>query len=67
MSETLGEALPREIKRCQELLSHYASIGPSGNFGVIMIQAEITAARKAMIESDPVAMLRAFINLKECK
>ena len=29
-TETLGTALPKEIERCQELLSEYKAIGPAG-------------------------------------
>lgn len=65
--ETLGDALPKEIERCQELLVAYAEIGPSGNFGAAMIKASIAAAHKAMMEGDVVEMLRCFNALKECQ
>lgn len=65
--ETLGDALPKEIQRCQELLTQYAAIGPTGIFGYTMIQADIAAAHKAMMEGDVVAMLRAHETLKGCK
>lgn len=62
---TLGEELPREIERCQELLCQYVEIGPAGKFGAAMIRAEIAAAHKAMVEGDVVAMIRAYQALKE--
>lgn len=65
--ETLGDALPAEIKRCQALLPHYDAIGPVGAFGKAMIQADIDAAIKAMAEGDVVAMLRAYNALKDCE
>ena len=65
--ETLGTALPKEIQRCQELLTEYAALGPVGAFGHTMIQSDIAAAHKAMMEGDVVAMLRAYNALKECK
>jgi len=65
--ETLGTALPKEIERCQELLSDYRAIGPAGDFGHAMISADIAAAHKAMIENDCVAMLKAYEALKGCK
>ena len=63
---TLGDALPREIQRCQELLVAYAEIGPAGAFGAAMIRAGIDAAHKAMMEGDCVAMIRAYEALKGC-
>ena len=65
--ETLGEALPKEIERCQDLLVQYAAIGPAGAFGALMITQEIAAAHKAMMEGDIVAMLRAYEALKRCE
>ena len=64
---TLGDALPREIERCQELLVAYAEIGPAGAFGAAMIRADIAAAHKAMMEGDCVAMIRAYEALKGCQ
>ena len=65
--DTLGDALPREIARCQELLIDYASIGPAGNFGVMMIRQDIAAGVKALAEGDVIAMLKAYEALKGCK
>jgi hypothetical protein len=64
---TLGDALPREIERCQELLVAYAEIGPAGAFGAAMIRRDIAAAHKAMMEGDCVAMIRAYEALKVCR
>jgi hypothetical protein len=64
---TLGDALPKEIERCQELLGVYKSLGPVGSFGQAMISAEIAEAHKAMIEGDAVGMVRAYQNLKNCE
>ena len=65
--KTLGDALPEEIKRCQELLADYAALGPVGAFGHAAIKNEISKALKAMAEGDCVAMLRAHEALKGCK
>lgn len=67
MSGTLGEELPKEIERCQELLILYDKIGPAGEFGAAMIRADIVAAHKAMMEGDPVGMLRCWESLKVCQ
>lgn len=64
---TLADALPKEIERCQELLTQYAAIGPAGIFGVMMIRRYIAAAHKAMMEGDVVAMLCAYDALKGCQ
>jgi hypothetical protein len=65
-SPTLGESLPLEIQRCQDLLVQYKAIGPVGAFGHAMISAEIAEAHKAMMEGDLVGMLRAYEKLKRC-
>ena len=49
-SQTLGDELPKEIERCQELLIAYAEIGPVGTFGAAMIKQDIKLALKALSE-----------------
>lgn len=66
-SGSLGEALPKEIERCQDLLTQYAAIGPAGQFGSMMIKRDIAAALKAVAEGGVVAMIRAYEALKGCK
>lgn len=65
--ETLGDALPKEIARAQEILAEYIAIGPSGAFGAAMIRANIATATKAMAEDDFVGMIQAYNALKEIK
>lgn len=62
--DTLGDALPREIKRAQQLIVDYRALGPVGSFGAMMIQQDIDAAIKALAEGDVVAMIRAYNELK---
>jgi hypothetical protein len=64
---TLGDVLPKEIERCQELLTEYAALGPAGAWGHVAISRDIAAAHKAMMEGDVVAMLRAYEHLRGCK
>lgn len=64
---TLGDDLPKEIERCQELLLQYAEIGPAGAFGAAMIKRQIARAHQAMMEGDVLDILRAYDALKECK
>jgi hypothetical protein len=63
MSETLGEALPKEMARVRELLPMYDAI-PTGIFAATMMRADLDAAAKAMAEGDVVAMLRVYESLK---
>lgn len=63
--ETLGEALPREIARNQNLLIAYAEIGPAGNFGASMIRADIVLAVKALAEGDLTQMISSYNALKD--
>jgi hypothetical protein len=66
-TQTLADLLPKEIQRCQELLTQYASIGPAGQFGAMFIRQGIAAAHKAMIEGDLVGMIQAYEKLKGTK
>ena len=66
--QTLADALPKEIERCQQLLVEYAKIGPAAaTFASMMIRDDIAAAHRAMMEGDVVAMLRAYEALKGCQ
>ena len=64
---TIGDQLPKEIERCQELLGIYKSLGPVGVFGHAMISADIAEAHKAMMEGDLVGMVQAYEKLKGCE
>ena len=63
--DNLGEALPKEIERCQELLFEYRKI-PTGAFAAACIEQTIQAAHKAMMEQDLPAMIKVYQELKEC-
>lgn len=65
-SNNLMDGLLDEITRCTELLQAYKGIGTPGAFGAAMLTAELERAKKAIIDNDTVAMLRAFKALKEC-
>ena len=62
--ETLGDAIPRELKRNRELLQAYRDIGPAGAFGYAMINADIEATDKALAAGDTVALLVLYSKLK---
>ena len=60
----LGDELPKEIERCQELLAAYTEIGPAGKFAAMLIRGDIARAVKALSEGNVMEMLRAYESLK---
>ena len=66
MSDTLGEALPREMARVRDkVMPAYIEIGPPGAFALAVMRADLDRATKALAEGDVVAMLQAYNALKE--
>jgi hypothetical protein len=63
---SLGEALPREIERVQELIGQYESV-PMGHVAAAMMKQEIKKAHDAMISGDLVGMIAAYKELKGFK
>lgn len=64
MTESLAEALPREMARVRdELLPMYDSI-PTGVIAATMMRRDLDRATKAMAEGDVVEMLRSYESLK---
>jgi hypothetical protein len=66
-TKSLGEALPKELARARMIQGYAKEIGPAGAFVVAMIEQDIRAAEKAMIEGDVVGMVQAYQALKEIK
>jgi hypothetical protein len=67
MSDSLGDALPRELQRNRQLLADYQSIGPAGNFGAAMIEANIRAAEQALASGDVIEMIRVYHELRDAQ
>lgn len=67
MTESLGEALPEQQARVREILGHYKALGTPGIFGALMIEHSLREADRAVMSGDPVAMLRAYEDLKSIK
>lgn len=70
MSDTLGDALPREQERVREVLACYEDAArecPQGNcnFAIAMIKASLANADRAVINGDLVEMIKAYNDLKE--
>jgi len=63
-TETLADALPKEMARVREVLGHYREIGPAGMFGAAMIEQDLRAADRAVMSGDVVAMLRSLKTLQ---
>jgi hypothetical protein len=64
-TETLGDALPREMARVRdEVMPAYQAIGLAGAPALVMMRTSLDLAAKAMAEGDVVAMLRAHEDLK---
>lgn len=67
-SESLGEALPREMARVRDqVMPAYQRIGGPGVFALMMMRQSLDAAAKAMAEGDTIAMIQAYQDLKEYK
>ena len=68
MSETLGEALPREMARVRDvLMPKYIASGPAGAFALALMRNDLDKAAKALAEGDVVAMIEVYSSLKEYK
>jgi len=64
MSDSLGEALPKELARVRDVLITYVELGPVGSFGAHFIKESLKAADEAIISGDLVAMINAYEDLK---
>ena len=63
--ESLGTALPKEQARVREVLGNYKAIGPSGAFGVAMIESALQYTDNAIMSGDLTLMIRAYEGLKK--
>jgi hypothetical protein len=65
MSESLGEALPKEMARIRDvMIPRYMEIGDAGKFALMFMRQNLDAATKALAEGDVIAMIRAYEELK---
>jgi hypothetical protein len=72
MTDTLADALPREIARVsakrdrwRDMLRDHPELGPGMAFTVAIMQAEIDSAVKACATGDIAEMLGALQSLKD--
>lgn len=65
MSDSLGEALPREMARVRDkVMPAYIKIGEPGKFALAFMRGDLDRATKALAEGDVVAMIQAYESLK---
>ena len=64
-TDTLVDALPKEMARVREVLGHYKALGnPAGIFGAMMIEKSLQKAGWAVVSGDVVAMIAAYKDLQ---
>ena len=63
-TETLADALPREMARVRTVLGYYKEIGPAGAIGAMFIEQDLQAADRAVMSGDVVAMVQALETLR---
>lgn len=65
MTETLGDALPKEMARVRDVvIPPYIEIGPAGAIALMLMRADLDAAARAMAEGDVAGMIHAYEALK---
>lgn len=66
MTESLAEALPKEMARVRdEIMPRYLELPEvSGRFALAMMRRALDGAAKAMMEGDVVAMMRWYQDLQ---
>jgi hypothetical protein len=64
-TRTLGEAIPEEQARVRKILAIYKALPDNaGWFGAMTIETDLKAMDTAVASGDPVAMLRAYAQLR---
>jgi hypothetical protein len=64
-SESLAEALPREMARVRDvIMPAYQSIGAPGLFALSMMRMDLDRAAKALAAGDVIEMLSVYESLK---
>lgn len=67
-TETLGDALPREMARVRdEVMPPYMEIGPAGAMALAVMRNDLDAAARAMAAGDVPGMVRALHELRGWK
>lgn len=64
-TDSLAEALPKEMARVRNVLGHYHAVGTAGIFGAAFIEQDLAAADRAVMSGDVIAMIQAYQKLQE--
>ncbi len=57
-------SIQSEMNRVRELRKQYVAIGPSGSFGLTVIDTEIKRGENAIASGDVVEMLKSYKSLQ---
>lgn len=64
MTDTLGDALPREMARVREIRDVYLEPDMNGAIAAALMARDLDAAAKALAEGDLAEMIRVYESLK---
>ena len=64
MTDTLGDALPREMARVRDEVLPYYTPEVNGQIAAAMMRQDLDAAAKALVEGDVSEMIRVYESLK---
>lgn len=72
MTDTVGDALPREMARVRDVvIPQYLSLrglpGVNVEFGLMNLRCALDRAAKVMAEGDTVGMIRSLQELRGCE
>jgi hypothetical protein len=65
ITSNVAEALPLEIIRVREILTHYEEAGQAGLVGGAFIKQSLELAEKAISDNNVVGMVVAYKDLQE--
>ena len=63
-TNTLGDALPKEMARVRVVLSQYKELGTVGAIGAMFIEKDLQDADSAVMSGDVVRMILAYQTLQ---
>ncbi len=66
-TETLADALPKEMARVRTVLGYYKELGPVGSIGAAFIEQDLREADQAVMSGDLVRMIQSLKTLRGVK
>lgn len=64
MTDTLGDALPREMARVRDHVLPYYTPAVNGQIAAVIMRRALDDAATALAEGDVAAMISAYVRLK---